>query len=95
MYFYKPKANFPALYVQLALKVFFFLGCAGLHVRREKRICFKQENVMVKPVRRATGSKGGAEPEITFKSFQRCIDFQSTEYLSREGFNLTMLLTTS
>lgn len=50
---------------------------------------------MVKPVRRATGSKAGAEPEITFKSFQTCIDFQPKEYLLREGFNLTMLLTTS
>lgn len=50
---------------------------------------------MVKPVRRATGSQGGAEPEITSKSFQKCIDFQSTEYLYREDFNLTMLLTTS
>lgn len=77
--------NFPVLSVQLVFKSFFFTGCAGFCVRRGRKICSKQENVMVKPSDWWWDQERGTEPEITFKSFQKCIDLQLTGSLLKEA----------
>jgi len=72
-----------------------FLGCAVFFVRRERKICLKQENVMVKPSDWPWDPERGTEPGTIFKSFQNHHRFPVARISFERGFNMTTVMTIS